>query len=511
MTSNLMKPILSMLLLVVSVVSLFSGCTNESMNSTTTVAPDLSTQGATETTAPVLFSDVDNVDVPSDAYYKNKLAINAPDPFILKYGDTYYLYNTGTALLTVRTSKDLVNWSSSKVIFSVTNTSWALTYCWAPEVYHYNDKFYLFYSAKPSVDSVNYHCGVAVCDTPDGTFMPVSDEPLINFPFRTIDISFFVDDDGRTYVFYSKDQETNIIDGIKTSQTYGAEVTNDLTTLIGEPVLISTPTEAWELESGAKVWNEGPVVFKENGKYYLLYTANHFRAPNYAVGYCTSDEVLGFYDKPKDGRILAAKGEIITGPGHCNILRCEDEIYLVYHAHTIPPNDKAGRSLYIDKLVIKEDGTLWVNGPTNTKQPLPNGVNGYYKYDAEVEVTGTLKNENQDLRILYDGMTPKNGMGIVEVDDADSITLKFPEGQKFDLMWVYSSDVASHEIASADIIVNDQYLFNDIEFSGVGSEIIINFEGLPEDTLIQELTLSFTMSENSVCSGIGEIIFSEKK
>ena len=130
MTSNLMKPILSMLLLVVSVVSLFSGCTNESMNSTTTVAPDLSTQGATETTAPVLFSDVDNVDVPSDAYYKNKLAINAPDPFILKYGDTYYLYNTGTALLTVRTSKDLVNWSSSKVIFSVTNTSWALTYCW---------------------------------------------------------------------------------------------------------------------------------------------------------------------------------------------------------------------------------------------------------------------------------------------------------------------------------------------------------------------------------------------
>ena len=455
---------------------------------------------------------VKNGRVVPTAYYQNPLEGSAADPMILKSGDTYYLYSTGGEKLSVRSSTDLVNWGNKKTIFNLTtNTTWGVEKCWAPEVYEYKGKFYLFFCGTGK-DKI-FHGSVAVCDTPDGTFKPITEKPLLNFNYSVIDLSFFLDDDGRTYIFYSKDCSTNKVNGKGTSQTWAVEVSNDFTQLLCDPVFISTPQESWELESGGTVWNEGPVVFKENGKYYLLYSANYYQSANYCVGYAVSDTVLSFYEKPsgKSGRLLYGNGETITGCGHCNIMRSEGEIYVVYHSHTVPPNTDKGRSLYIDKLVIKEDGSLYVDGPTNTKQPVPNGVNGYYKYDGEVTITGNLTKE-QDLSILRDEILPKGAAGFITLEDSDTITLTFSEGQSFDNMWVYSTTLEkTYEIASMDIMVNGQYLYDDIKFTGAGSAPIINFANLPKGTLITEITFQFTKADGAKASGIGEIVFTTKK
>ncbi len=506
MATNTLKRMMCLALCLICVISCFAGCGS---NSASTDTADTSTADTTDSSTPSdEYTAVSNGIVSPGAFYQNPLEGGAADPMIVHHDGKYYLYSTGGKSLSVRVSDNLLTWGDPKTIFALSQTSWGVDRCWAPEVHEYNGKFYLFFCGRDSKQI--FHGSVAVCDTPDGTFKPIGDKPLLNFSYSVIDLSFFLDDDGKTYIFYSKDCSTNKIGSKKVSQSFGVEVSNDFTRLLCDPVLISTPTLSWEKQSGNTIWNEGPVVFKENGKYYLLYSANYYQSANYSVGYCTSDKVLAEYEKPKNGCILKGNGETITGSGHCNILRLEDEIYLTYHSHTVPPNTDGGRSLYIDKLVVCDDGTLYADGPTNTRQPLPDGINGYYKYHGDVEITGNLAKE-QDLGILCDEMIPKGFANLVTLEDTDSITLKFPEGQGFDLMWVYATSVASYQIECMDVVVNGKYIYDDVKFTGKGTAAIISFAKLPEETKIEQLTFTFKKAEGSECSAIGEILFSTRK
>ncbi len=464
---------------------------------------------ASEQEQPAELTEINNAGATRSWYYQNPLVGSAADPMIVEHEGTFYLYSTGNKTLSVRTSKNLTTWSEPKQIFSLSQTSWGAEKCWAPEVHKYNGKFYLFFCGKTAGgDRGIFHGSVAVCDTPDGTFVPVTKEPLLNFNYSVIDLSFFADDDGRTYIFYSKDNSTNYIGSKRVSQSYGVEVSNDFTRLIGEPVLCSTPTQSWETQSGNVIWNEGPVVFKKNGTYYLLFSANYYQSANYAVGYCTSDKPLALYEKPKDSSILKGNGEDITGSGHCNLLFFEDEIYLTYHSHTVPPNTDGGRSLYIDKLVIKEDGTLHANGPTNTRQPMPEGQSGVHKFDGKIELSASLTDADQELDCLVDEVNAKGLVDIVEFADGDSVTFKFEEAQELDAMWIYSTKMYGYMPGEVDIIINNQYIMRGVGFSSVrGSAAIATFKNLPEGEKISEIKLTFRKAEGSEVSAIGEVTF----
>ena len=270
--------------------------------------------------------------------YQNKIVGGTADPFILEHRGTYYLYCTGGTQFRVQTSKDLVNWTKQEEpILRLADTSWAVKNGWAPEVYEYNGKFYFIFSAQG--ENGIHSIDIAVCDTPNGKFKPLFKQPFFSPDYSVIDASLFFDDDGRVYLYYSKDNSTN--------------------------------------KSGSVIWNEGPVVFKENGTYYLLYSANYYQSEHYSVGYATSDSPLKMFEKNDKACILKGNGTTVTGPGHCNILRSPDdsEIYVVYHVHTVPPNTDNGRSLAIDRLIINEDKTLSVDGPSESRRMLPSGVN----------------------------------------------------------------------------------------------------------------------------------------
>lgn len=495
---NGMRRFLSMLLAMVFIALALPACNNGSTNDTDTTD---------DTTEKPALTEIGNSVLSPSWYYQNPLTGSAADPMIVEHEGTYYLYSTGGTKLSVRTSKNLKTWSSSKQIFALSQTSWGVDCCWAPEVHEYNGKFYLFFCGRDS--NKIFHGSVAVCDTPDGTFKPITDTPLLNFSYSVIDLSFFEDDDGKTYIFYSKDCSTNKIGSKKVSQSFGIEVSNDFTKLIGEPVLCSEPTQAWETVSGNTIWNEGPVVFKRNGTYYLLFSANYYQSKDYAVGYCTSDTVLGLYDKPKDSCILKGNGETITGSGHCNLLFLGDEIYLTYHSHTVPPNTDGGRSLYIDKLIIEADGSLHANGPTNTKQPLPDGFNGTQKYTGPVEISGKFADgKEQDVSVLADEVVAKGLTGIVKMADGDSVTFKFAEAQKFNAMWVHPSRMSGYAPGTVDVVINNAYVIYDVKFSAIkGSPATVVFAKLPEGTLIEEITLIFEKAEEQELSAISEVTF----
>ncbi|MBQ9428537.1 MAG: family 43 glycosylhydrolase, partial [Clostridia bacterium] len=102
------------------------------------------------------------------ASFQNPVA-NGADPFVLKDGDTYYLYATEDSSWGYRvyTSQNLVDWVChgyclQKGDVYVEDSSAYYGY-WAPEVFKYNGVYYMIYTSQE-------HLGIATSDSPYGPF-----------------------------------------------------------------------------------------------------------------------------------------------------------------------------------------------------------------------------------------------------------------------------------------------------------------------------------------------------
>ena len=354
-------------------------------------------------------SDKNKQDVADIKTYSNPLDVEFGDPYILNDGDgKYYMYGTGGGAkdgFATYSSKDLVNWKFEGQVYKGNKEgSWAVGNFWAPEVYKFNNKYYMFFSAQwennPNNELENFKIGVAVADKPTGPFDEVSDEPLFDPGYPVIDANVFKDDDGKFYLYYSRvaykhPVETEIskwarkkgwFDEIEESWVYGIELKSDFSGVKGDPKLLLRPPEKmdeknaeWESRSVTskevnRRWTEGSYTFKRDGIYYMMYSANFYGGQNYAVGYATASAPLGPYQKADNNPILEKninKGGDVTGTGHNSLVFSKDstEIYAVYHGRTKSTGDE--RVVFMDRLKILENGKLKIEGPTTTTQPRP--------------------------------------------------------------------------------------------------------------------------------------------
>ena len=122
------------------------------------------------------------------------------------------------------------------------------------------------------------------------------------------------------------------------SPLYGAKLKDDLSGIeeSTEEACIAA-TKEWENTENAS-WpvTEGPTVIKKDDTYYLFYSANDFRNPDYAVGYATSKSPLGPWEK-QEGPIISRNNLPANGTGHGDIFEGKDkQLYYVLHTH----NDK---------------------------------------------------------------------------------------------------------------------------------------------------------------------------
>ncbi|MGB3801108.1 MAG: glycoside hydrolase family 43 protein [Lewinella sp.] len=341
--------------------------------------------------------------------FQNPLDVQFGDPFILDDGDgTYYLYGTGGGAedgFAVYSSTDLVNWTDrGQVYYGNTEDSWNESAFWAPECYKIDRKYYLFYSANwkhnPTNEAENFHIGVAVSDAPTGPFTDIQNEPLFEPGYPIIDANVYQDDDGTYYLYYSRAcyehpvesevadwaREQDLFDEIEESWVYGIELSPDFTSVVGEPVLLLRPpvrmddeNAEWESRSVTtgevnRRWTEGSFTFKHDSTYYIMYSANHYAGPNYAVGYATGNHPLGPFTKADNNPVLeknVERGGDVTGTGHNMVLFLEDEekMYAVYHGRTQPTGDE--RVVFMDEIVILPDGKLTVKGPSTKSIPHP--------------------------------------------------------------------------------------------------------------------------------------------
>ena len=251
------------------------------------------------------------------------------DPTIFHYKNKFYLCGTdgfnADSGFYMSVSNDLQHWKKTtggKRILTK-GESFGSNGFWAPQLFEHHNKIYIAYTA-------NEHIAIAESNSPDEPFKQNIFTKL-DAPVKQIDPFVFKDDDGKLYLYHVRLQEGNRI--------FGAALKDDLsaidTSTLRECLSATTNPQPWENTQYAK-WTvtEGPTVLKRGKQYYMFYSANDFRNPDYAVGYATAKHPLGPWKKAEQNPIISRKVTGANGSGHGDIITDnKGQMYYVFHTH----------------------------------------------------------------------------------------------------------------------------------------------------------------------------------
>lgn len=382
------------------------------------------------------------------------------DPYVLKdpKSGKYFCYATGgddkTPFL-IYSSEDLIHWSFIGNGLSREKNDWGKGWFWAPEVYYNpnNDHYYMFYSALVRDDLVGKffgendfeECckiGVAVSKNPEGPFVNIEDQPIDYYPFDSnyrdidrvtkepfskealsfdvdslpkgvyipsIDADFFIDEDQRMYLYYSRCCYRNcLFDGklgkyIEESNILGVELEPDFwydKTASMQPKIkkqyigygkdgrredkfvqiLSYHQEPQEWENGHvndyelsnhekhnRRWSEGsmtiPYVFEGKKKYLLFYSCNNYQNALYGVGVAFADVPMEHFRKYDKNPIIHQIPKMpLYSTGHGCVVEKDGKPYYFFHGRE---NCSEKRTCYLAKLHIESEENIYVSDITH--------------------------------------------------------------------------------------------------------------------------------------------------
>lgn len=273
--------------------------------------------------------------------------IQMRDPFVLADPESsvYYLYGTtdkdpwkarGTGF-SMYQSKDLLAWEGPFTVFTPPPNFWGTHNFWAPEVHRYGNRYYLFASFK-----AEHRCRgtqILVSDSPCGPFLPVSDRPATPPTWECLDGTLYVDHLNKPWIVFCHEW-VQVNDG----EICATPLSDDLSTPIGEPILLFRASEAsWPKKlmrrdgSGfmdARV-TDGPFLHTtRTGALLMLWSS--VAQEGYAMGYATSQSgsILGPW-------IQTEEALVTCDGGHGMIFTSfTGRLYLTYHSPNKTPNER---------------------------------------------------------------------------------------------------------------------------------------------------------------------------
>lgn len=268
------------------------------------------------------------------------------DPTIFKENDLYYLYGTSSGGLDsvkngflVYESKDLKNWQKKGYALKKED-AFGDSGFWAPQVFKRNDLYYMAYTANQSI-------AIATSKSPLGPFINPKKQPFKSSVNQIDPFVFF--DNEKAYMYHVRVDKGNRI--------FVAELNDDLQSIKEETLTkCITAEKFWEDTKAVKSKiAEGPTVCKIDNLYYLFYSANDFRNPDYAVGYATSNHPLGPWEKAKNNPIIDRNIIDGVGTGHGDVFYDEQQtMYYVLHTHFSNENVRPRKTGIIELTVDKD-------------------------------------------------------------------------------------------------------------------------------------------------------------
>ena len=223
--------------------------------------------------------------------------IRIRDPFIYtdKKNSCYYMYGTTScrentlasrASFSVYKSYDLELFEEPKIIFDGEKVGfWADRDYWAAEMHEYKGRFYLFASFKAKGRCRGTQ--ILVCDTPDGTFTPVSDLPITPPDWECLDGTFFVEN-GTPYTIFCHEWVQ-----IKNGEIWAVPLKDDLSAPDGEPILLFRASDnpgVSEYQAGKGTYvTDGPFLWRDGDRVRMIWSS--FYKGRYLVLEAEADSV----------------------------------------------------------------------------------------------------------------------------------------------------------------------------------------------------------------------------
>lgn len=364
----------------------------------------------------------------------------------------------------------------------------------------------MYYTARNAAGSLRI--GLAISDRPDGPFLDKRNEPFFDFGYAAIDANVLIDEDGSKYLYYSRDCSENTgEDGIRRSEIYGIRLREDMLATDGDAVRLLTPEQAWELESGNPLWNEGPEMIKHGGRYYLTYSGNCFAGSAYSVGYAVAPEPLGPFVKAEENPVLTSQDrKDVSGTGHHSFTWSPDgtELWAAYHSHTFPDRPDGNRKVNIDRAGFTEKGRLYINGPLTAFQPMPSGA-------GTVNVTGKFSAETagRDAGFLVDGCISVYGndegmeQEIPAAEGSVTVILTASEPVELNRIAVFPGQAGFGAISSLKIVLDNE--LSSKEYVICDEDTVPLILDFPAHSA-KRIEVLFSLREGEMSIGLSEIM-----
>lgn len=279
------------------------------------------------------------------------------DPAPMVYGDKMYVY-TGhdedkadffwMNEWRVYSSSDMVNWTDHGSPIDLSSFTWADDRAWASQCIQRDGKFYWYICAHSKITNA-MAIGVAVADSPTGTFRDAIGRPLADGNWAYIDPTVFIDDDGQAWLYWGN------------PEVYYVKLNRDMISCNGEVQKMEMTEEGFGApatkmrQKDVKYkdsYVEGPWMMKRNKQYYLLYAAGG--VPEH-ISYSTAPTPTGPWTYR--GKIMPLE-DTKSFTNHCGIADFKGKHYFFYHTGKLPGGGGFGRSIAVEEFQYNADGTF---------------------------------------------------------------------------------------------------------------------------------------------------------
>jgi len=272
--------------------------------------------------------------------------IQIRDPFVLPLAEEgrYYLFGSTDKNIWGKgvgfdayVSEDMENWEGPHPIFRPEEDFFSDTNFWAPEVYAYGGKYYMFATFRRK-DNNLLGTAVLISDGPLGPFKPFSDGPVTPKDWSSLDGTLHVDEKGKPWMVFCHEWQ-QVGDG----EVCAVRLTDDLKGAAGEPVVLFRASEApWTTPYQSKRFpgdnnyvTDGPYLFHGgNGELKMLWAS--FIDNTYALGIAVSQ--LGRLQGPW---VHEEKAVYQNDGGHGMVFRSFDgRLMLTIHSPNNTPDER---------------------------------------------------------------------------------------------------------------------------------------------------------------------------
>ena len=374
------------------------------------------------------------------------------DPSPMVVGDTLFLYTSHDASpedipdpnernsagffmydWLLWSTTDMVNWTEHGAVASLKEFSWRSrdNGAWAIQTVERDGKYYLYAPLH------GHGIGVLVADSPYGPFKDPLGQPLVwqKEHWDDIDPTVYTDDDGQAYMYWGN------------PHVYYTKLNTDMVSTQGDIYVLNPKDGVMRpvKEEGAKInlrapwsekatwtvknYQEGPWLYKRNGKYYLSYATTC--CPE-ALGYAMSDSPTGPWEW-KNYIMSPTQRDRGNHPGICDFKGHSyvfGQNYDLMHLETFVHHER--RSVSAQEITYNADGTIQEIPYWLDQQPMKQlqWLNPYRRVEAEtmnwgfglksakmgIENTGVIKDMPES--------TGKRNMYIFDLNDGEYIRLR---------------------------------------------------------------------------------------